>query len=484
MRKLIICLSPILLWSCAYFSPDYEKPKLDTPQQWNAKNLNLAPISESLPYLAWWQKFNDPQLNQYIESGLYTNQSIAEAKANLEAAQGQLSTIKLNWLPFVGLFSGYIGGNSQNSLTPIGNLGTINNNGSFFAILPAYTLNVFTNYTLQKQANYNVEAARNALLSVRLAVIGQVTNAYFANLAQAQLIEQFQQLNDDMNELVKISRAMDKQGLSTQVGLDELLSKQQIIQGELALMQNNQVAAQNALRYLLNQTPGTIKLGKKFTEINSQQIIPGNLPVNVLAARPDVIMAEEQLKAANEGISIASSRLLPSVNLNYFYAQGSGKSSGFKEPLPVNSSYNTNQQSYYGAYANWVISPSVFGMIKTNKAIFKMALANYKSVVTTALHEVDNSLAINNGLSQKLDYNLSAYNNVSDIVQQKQALYKRGITPYTVVLLAKVEQDIQSINLTQAKLQQLNSLVNVYQNLGGGYQYYSESELAESQANN
>lgn len=460
----------ICLVGCSYFSPNYHKPKVDIPATWSTQYADIESVNENLPYLAWWQNFHDSNLNQFIESGLKNNANIALAKANIEAAQGQLLTVKLNWLPFVSLFGGTINGSSQNSIAPIGNLGAIANSGSFFAILPAYTLNVFSNYTLQKQANYNLDVAKNAELSVRLAVIGQVAAAYFTNLAQQKLVEQFTQLNDDAVELVNTAEALDKKGLANSISLYELQSKQQLIQGQLVLAKKNLVATQNALRYLLNQTPGTIKNINQFTNINPNQIIPGNLPVSVIAARPDVLKAEAQLKAANEGISVASSALLPSVNLNYFYAQGSGQQT-FNNPIRGINVDNGNQQSYYAAYANWTISPSVFGQIDTNSALFKVALANYKYVVNTVLHEVDNALTANQALNEKMASDNQAYKLLQQNVVTKQAMLKQGLTTQMLVTGAKIEQDILAIDLTQTKLQQLISLVNLYQSLGGGYNY-------------
>lgn len=477
MRKFIPFFG-LVLAGCSYFSPDYHKPVTQIPQNWSTPPQGIESISESLPYLAWWQKFNDPELNRYIESGLQYNMTIQVAKANLEAAQGQLLAVKLNWIPMLNLFGGVINGNSQNSIAPIGNLGTIANSGSFFAILPSYTLNVFTNYTLQKQAGYNVEVAKNAELSVRLAVIGQVAAAYFANLAQQQLLVQFTQLYTDVGELVTIASELDKRGLTNSVSVDELKSKQLLIKGQLAIVQKNLTATQNALRLLINQTPGLTKNLNQFTKINPNQIIPGNLPVSVLAARPDILKAEAQLKAANEGISVASSALLPGVNLNYFYAQGSGQQT-FNNPIPNVNTENSNQQSYYAAYANWTISPSVFGTINTNSALFKASLAQYKFAVNTALHEVDNALAANNALNQKMRSDTAAYSNLESNIQVKQAMLKRGLTTYMIVKTFSLEQDLLAIDLTQTKLQQLISLVNLYQSLGGGYQY-NESALAES----
>ncbi|MBX9866733.1 MAG: TolC family protein [Burkholderiales bacterium] len=477
MRKFIPFFG-LVLAGCSYFSPDYHKPVTQIPQNWSTRPQGIESVSESLPYLAWWQKFNDPELNRYIESGLQYNMTIQVAKANLEAAQGQLLAVKLNWIPMLNLFGGVINGSSQNSMAPIGNLGAIANSGAFFAILPSYTLNVFTNYTLQKQAGYNVEVAKNAELSVRLAVIGQVASAYFSNLAQQQLLVQFTKLYTDVGELVTIASELDKRGLTNSVSVDELKSKQLLIKGQLAIVQKNLTATQNALRLLINQTPGLTKNLNQFANINPNQIIPGNLPVSVLAARPDILKAEAQLKAANEGISVASSALLPGVNLNYFYAQGSGQQT-FNNPIPNVNTENSNQQSYYAAYANWTISPSVFGTINTNSALFRASLAQYKFAVNTALHEVDNALAANNALNQKMRSDTAAYSSLESNIQVKQAMLKRGLTTYMVVKTFALEQDLLAIDLTQTKLQQLISLVNLYQSLGGGYQY-NESALAES----
>lgn len=373
------------------------------------------------------------------------------------------------------MFGGTISGGSQNSFAPIGNLGLISNTGAFFAVLPAYTLNVFTNYTLQKQAQYNLEAMENAELAVRLAVIGQVVSAYFADLAQNQLVEQFTALNKDLTELISIFKALDKQGLTNDISINEIQSKQLLVEGQLLLAQNNRIATQNALRYLLNQPPGKVISSNKFAKINPYQIIPGNLPVSVIAARPDILKAEAELKAANEGISVASSSILPSVNLNYFYATGSG-SQTFNNSAGSVGNNSSNTQSYYAAYANWNIVPSTFGQIDTNSAIFKASLANYKNVVNNALHEVDNSLAANNGYNQKFDSNQKAYASIKSKVTTKEAMYRRGISTYGMVLEAEIEQTVMAIDLTQLKLQQLISAVNLYQNLGGGYKYATDKK--------
>ena len=476
VTNLFCGISLLSLVGCSYFSPDYTKPTIKIPNHWNSQTTGIESISESLPYLAWWQKFNDPTLNYYIESGLLNNINLQQAKANLEAANGQLLSAKLNWIPFVSLFGGEISGSSQNSFTPIGNLGTIASNGGFFAILPAYTVNLFTNYTAQKQAGYNVEAAKNAELSVRLAVIGQVASAYFAILAQEQTLQQYLKLNSTITNVIEITTSMKNRGLTNELSINELNSRQQLIAGQISLAEHNLQLAKNALQILINEAPNNMATKNSFTKINPNQIIPGNMPVSVIASRPDILRAEDKLKAANEGISVTSSALLPSVNLNYFYANGSG-SQTFNTPIPNTEINNSNKQSYYAAYANWTISPSLFGQINTSHALFNAELANYKYVVNSALHEVDNALSANNGWNKKMLADRNALTQLENTIKTKQAMHKRGLIPYTMVLLSIAEQQLLDIDITQTKLQQMISLVSIYQSLGGGYQYQNESQI-------
>lgn len=446
--------------ACSYFAPTYQKPQMNLPTKWQSKNKNVVPIDKNLPYLAWWRKFNDPLLNQLIESGLVNNANIQSAQANLEASEAQLNTIKLNWIPFVSLFGGYVNGYNQ---VPAGNL------GSFLAIMPQYTINFFNTYTQQKQAEHQVKVSEAEISSVKLAVISQIATGYFAYLSQLQTMQQLKELNSKYLELIAITVNLNKRGLATEINLSTLKAQQKLLTGQIILVEKNLIAAQNSLHFLLNQAPGSLPVSEQFADINPNQIIPGNLPVSVIAARPDVIKAEEQLKAANEGISVASSNLLPSVSLNAFFAQTNNNAGGFN--------LQTNQ-TFSGAYANWTISPSVFGQIDSSKAIFKVALINYKNVVNNALHEVDNSLANNNSYNKKMQNDLEALYELSNKVNLQDAMYKRGVVNYMSVITIQTEQLTLQINLTETKLQQLISLVSLYQNLGGGYNY-NESSVAK-----
>jgi outer membrane protein TolC len=221
----VIFILASALNACSYFAPAYQKPQLDLPKNWHSTNKNTATTAPNLPYLAWWQKFHDPVLNHLIESGLIYNSSIQTARVNLEAAQSQLNTIKLNWIPFVSLFGGYINGYNQ---VPAGNL------GSFIAIMPQYTINFFNTYAQQQQMEHQVKVSEAEMLNVKLAVISQITVSYFAYLAQLQTKQQLQELNNKSLELITITTNLNQRGLATAINLSTLKSQQKLIMGKLS----------------------------------------------------------------------------------------------------------------------------------------------------------------------------------------------------------------------------------------------------------
>jgi NodT family efflux transporter outer membrane factor (OMF) lipoprotein len=453
------------LSGCAYFFPKYTKPELNIPDKWASQNQNAGQAVDKLPYWVWWKGFNDPDLDRLIEEALKNNLTIAAAIANMEAAQAELNTVKLNWLPFVNVFGGYVSGDSNNTFTQLGTLGAIAGSGAFLAVIPQYTLNLFRNYAMQKQSGYMLEMSKAEVLSIRLAVIAQVTGAYFTYLAQLELLDELNNMKSDVDELIRITGNMKKMGMATDMGISDLRAEQRIISGQIALAKRNLAASQNAVRFLINQPPGGFESANSFSAINPGQVIPGNLPVNIIESRPDIMKAEEALKAANTGVSVVSSNLLPSVNLNYFFAK-------------TDSSINNNSiteletnQNYWAATGAWTISPGMFGQVEVNKATFKAAVASYSNIVNAALHEVDNALSANNSLNLKMIDDSKALEEIEQSNKLKASLVKKGLLSESILIAARMESRLLEIDITLTKLQQLITLVNLYQSLGGGYNY-------------
>ena len=446
----------IILSGCSWLSSP-SLPTVTTPQQFNSSNSDYASI-ESLPYLAWWHQFKDPQLNNLIESSLKSNLDLSIALSNLEQAQGQLRQVQLSWIPLVNLYGGF-------SSNP-----AFGAPGTFYGAWPQYTLNIAKLIEQQKLANYNLEMMRAMVDGVRLTLIGQVSSGYFTLIAQQEQLRLLGQLNTDLNALIDLRTQEIKIGIKDTIFLAELISQQKLVRGQLAIAEHNIVLSQNSLRYLLNQNPGQIKTTDNFAQLNFASFKPGGLPANVLQNRPDLKIAEYELKAAHSNVGVAYANLFPALQLDGFFG-GVSKTNSFTTP----GSYAPFQDEY----VNWGINPSTFGQIEAGKGAYQAQVYKYIQTVRKILHDVDNAFSANRQYSNNYQDTRLAWQDLADKYKLQQGLYQIGTLSYPQLLESKIILDNLMLSVNQARLQQAISLVNLYQDLAGGYKYQNSESTSQ-----
>lgn len=452
-----ICLIALLLLlvSCAYDRNYYPASTKSAATTWNNKDsLYKNSPNANLPYLAWWQKFDDPVLNQLIESGLTANNTLNVAMANVEAAQGELKRVELNWVPSLSTNLGY------SSFPDLGYPGAL------IAVIPTYTINIFSQIKEQSKAKYELKASQAMKDGVALAVIGQIASSYFTLSAQLEQYQLFQQLDNDLTELVAISKSIYAGGLSSEIELDKAKSELDLIKTEELVIQQNIVVSQNALRYLINENPSTLNLSKSFKQLNGNQIIIGSLPLTVIENRPDMIQATNELKAANEDIGIAFSNLLPSIQLSA--ARGS---------IGNNNAYNIGNPIYFNQTLLQVplFNASVYGQLDKAKGLNKASYYRYTDTLRKVLRDVNNDMSAHDLYSKRLDITINSKDEIQKAYALNESLYKKTIISYLQLLESKIKLDNLEIVVNRNKLDQFITIVNLYQDLAGGYKYTPES---------
>lgn len=442
----------IALVSCSWLS-DPKTPTVDLPQQFASQD-NVFQNVESLPYLAWWQQFNDSKLNYLIESGLKSNLDVSIALSNLDSARGQLSKIQLSWIPFVNLYTGY-------TTNP-----AFGNAGTFYGIWPQYTINIMQLLKQQELAKYNLEMSRTMVDGVRLTVIGQISTAYFTLIAEQEQFKLLMILSNDISKLVKVYYDKISVGLDQNINIADVLVEQKMIDAQINIVQNNIQLSQNSLRYLINQNPGGIDTQGNFAKIDFNLFKPGNLPATVLQNRPDIKIAEYQVKASHTSVAIAYSSLFPSLQLDSFFGAGSGNGT-----LATPNNYFPIQDDYI----NWGINPSTFGQIEAQKGTYQAQVYNYIQTVRKALRDTDNGMSSNQQYSMNYINTVKAKHAFDKRCNLRNDLYQTGIIGLQDILSDKIQQDKLAIRVNETKLQQAITLVNLYQELAGGYKYVAES---------
>lgn len=448
----------ILSLGCLYSCSQTNLPAIDYPNKFNSAS-NSVIIQESMPELAWWKQLHDTTLDRLIESGLLNNNDVNIAYANLEQARGQLRQVQLSWIPFVNIYAGF----TQNPI--------FSNAGTFYGIWPQYTLNLMQLPMLQKHAKYNFKLQQAKIDSIKLTLIGQITAGYMTYLAQQEQLQLLNTLQKDINLLIKIKSDALAGGISVKQGIELLQAQEQQIISQKQIVENNIIISQNSLRYLLNQNPGTVISKNQFYNIDENMIEIGAIPLTVLANRPDMKVAEMQLRIADEGIDISASNLFPNIQLDKWVGMQSSNGT-----IGTPNTYGT----FNDAYLNWQVTPSVFGQIEASNGQYKAATFNYIKTVRQILRDVDNDFSARSFLAKKLQAERSSYKHAEEEYKLQNGLYNQGIIPYIEVINSKLLLDNLALSINQSKLQYLLVQVLLYQDLAGGYNYKNSNNSSSN----
>jgi outer membrane protein TolC len=443
-------LTILMLWGLTSCTKKPEYPISTSLKQFPSSTAKYTLLSD-LPYLAWWQQFNDPQLNQLIDKSLKNNRDIHVAIGNLQQAQAELKQVKLSWIPSVVLNAGY-------STNPA--LGFPY--GFYGATLPYYAVNIMQLYSQQKRADYFVAFNQAALAGIRLAVIGQVSASYFTLIAQIEQLRLLNQLDKDLNSLIHLSEGDIKIGLENQIDLAQLQSDERLVAAQMKPIMHHIVLSQNALRYLINQNPGWIPHKNNFAQIDFTQFKPGSIPMNVLNNRPDMKMAAYALKAAKMDINIAYSSFFPAVQLDDYI---------WDVHLPQKIFFQAQD-----AYGSWSFSPNTFGKIDSKKGAYNAKRAEFVKTIKRILKEVDTDYSKNKQMNAQFLMYARAEKDYHRKYTLQEGLLNVGLISYKELVQSKIYLDNLALSTNQAKLELAMSLVLLYQDLAGGYAYHYGAE--------
>lgn len=448
IRTIGLLILSLILSSCAQHA---QKPVLVVPDQWAAKNKHYMNSNENLTCFAWWKQFNDPNLNSFIDRGLIYNNDINIAVAHIEAAQGELKRVQLNWIPDVTGNAGY------SSFPYLGFPGVL------LTAVPTYTLNIFKQIKEQQKARYELKATKSMYHGIRLAVISQIASNYFNYLSQVEQLSLLHALEQDLSKLITISKTLYQGGLYARTEVDLALTEFSLIQAKERVVQQNIVVRENALHYLLDENPDRVFVSRRFRDLNGQKMIIGALPINIIENRPGMEQAKQELFAANAGIGLSFAPLLPAINL----AMARGEIAKVENGGQLGQAIHFNQAIVEVPF----LKASTYGQLIKAKGLDKASYYRYSETLRKVLRDITNDLSAHELYTRRLNDVLKAERELSKVYRLNQTLYQRGIISHLSLIKEKVRLDELAIEVNQHKLEQLITVVNLYQDLAAGYNY-------------
>ena len=95
-----LCLAAGLILSGCSLAPDYRRPEMDIPENWNSTPCG-NPTAEKGLEVRWWKRFHDPVLDRLVEETLLHNQNLAEAVAAVDQARAYLGMAQSRYFPTI-----------------------------------------------------------------------------------------------------------------------------------------------------------------------------------------------------------------------------------------------------------------------------------------------------------------------------------------------------------------------------------------------
>jgi outer membrane protein, multidrug efflux system len=471
-KKITLSTSIILIASCTVLPTSPSSQQNTSLPKTTRTGLKVVDHRLDLSHVQWWKKMHDPVLDQLIDEALRNNNQIQTARANSLQAQAKLNEARLAWLPTLnGSANGLIGGGWDSSFSPQGplaqsaalsTLGNIHFHGYFSGFIPSYSLNILANIQKNKLAKASLEMQNVAYQSTRLSIISQVSGAYFIFLGQKEQLHQQTQLIRDLKKIRALEEVRFKEGASDLSSLTELDQRIAKNEGNLYSIENSISQVENSIQVLLNHNPGPLLQHGTIKALSVKNMIPANLPSAVLKNHPDIMMARQNLKISESNLGIAYSNFFPTISLT-------GLLGGSSIELAHLLSLSTGLWVAEAAASVPILNGVSYEQIKEAKAGYYASYYNYVQTLKTTFAKVDNSLTNQQKINLIYQNQLKSLKALRKNYALSLARYHAGANDYRDVINAKLTVDVAQLEKNLAKMQQLDSIVQVYQDLAGGY---------------
>jgi outer membrane protein, multidrug efflux system len=442
--------------------PNYHRPSVDVPTAYRAPELTPATnAGPSIGDSKWWTVFQDEQLQELIRIALQQNYDVRIAATRVLESQAQLGITHANQLP------------------------TLNVGGSFtsaqqeqLAIFPTYSSNLgevtaSASWELDFWGKFRraTEAARANLLASEWGqratidtLISNLATDYFQLRALDLELEISKRTLASRKESLRLTNTLADHGSAA---LLDVRQAEQLVYTAAANIPDEERQIQqteNAISVLLGRNPATVIRGRSIEDQPHPPTVPAGLPSELLARRPDIQQAEQSLIVANAQIGVAKAAFYPSITLT--------GTAGYAS--------NALNSLFTGPAGLWSYGPQISqpifsgGRLRSNlklaEAQRQEMLLSYKQTIQRAFSDVSNALIAYQKFREfrEQEENLAA--SAKDAARISHLRYEGGTSSYLEVLTNETNYYAAELSLAQARQEEITSLVQLYNALGGGWQ--------------
>ena len=440
------------------------------PDQWTAVAPQTQLVSPTDDAGAWWTDFGDAKLDLLIQDTLARNRDLLAAAARIDAATAQARIAGADLYPQIGAGINATRGKNNFIGFPIpgreGDVLSVTSQSFGTRLNLSWEVDLWGRLRAQKSAATSQIAASQADYSAaHLSLAGQTAKAWFA-VMEAQQQTQLAAGTLDSRRISR-ERVQRRYLLGTRPALDLrfAITQEAAADASLAFRRRQLDLALRQLDLLASRYPDG-KLDFSIAELTMPpppSSVPGDLPAELVARRPDLVATEHRLEAAGFDVKRARANLYPQLALT-----------GSVGTLSAEIEDLLDDDLSVWSLAGNILQPIFQGGrlragVELSAARYREIAELYVQQVLRAFSEVESALAADQYLAQQekaLD--LAARQSVASETLA-QGRYDSGLQDYLSVLEAQRNSFLAQSELLSARRQRLETRVDLYLALGGDY---------------
>jgi len=459
MPKRSALLVGLLLAGCS-MQPKYVQPALPTAPQY-PPYAAFAAAGPRATEVEWRSFFRDPQLQILIATALQNNRDLRTAVLRIDEARGQYRIRRADQVPNLDAAAGAsrarIAG--ENGAPAI-----VSNRFEVGASVASFELDFWGRVrSLTESARANYLSTIHAQRAFQISLVADVADAY---LTERELDARIALAQDTV---LSRTRALEIGKLRLDAGVTSALDYRAIetlltqAQTELANLQLQRAETRNALLFLVGgPVPAPIPAPLPLTSQGIVENISPGLPSGLLTNRPDVLEAEEQLRAANADIGAARAAFFPRISLT--------GALGFASTALTGLLSGGGMAWNFGVDATLPIFDGGRNKGNLDVAVARhgIAVAGYERTIQNAFREVSDGLARRKWLVDRLASQQRGVDAQRARAELARLRYENGVANYLEVLDALRELFAAEQLVMATRREQLTNAVDLYVALGGG----------------
>jgi outer membrane protein, multidrug efflux system len=454
-----VLFSGIIITGCAPVGPDYIPPEKDVSTNWNTA-LEKGLIAEEIDpnkLAQWWTIINDSKLTSLIERAKMNNIDLKIAVERIQESRARRAITEASLYPDLTVSGSVTKSRSRN---------VSSTSSQYSANFDAgWEMDFFGGLRRSiEAANADLQLSQENMYNTLVSLLSEVALNYIEIRTYQARISSVQSSISLQDETYQLTLWRNEAQIIDELAVQQARYNLESSRSQIPSLLAGLEQSINGLSTLLGEEPG--KLQEELQIVEPVPTAPENVaigvPADIIRRRPDIRGAERTLAAQTARIGVATARLYPSFTLNGSFGLNADSLSDISSGSWLLSG---------GPRFSWPIFDA--GAIKQNinvqSAIADEYLLQYKSVVLSALQEVENDLVSYVREQQRRENLHQATQAAQAAVQLASQKYESGLTDFTTVL--DTQRSLLSFQdqLAQSDGAVTSNLIRLYKALGGGW---------------